>query len=775
MELSQFFTLSRDLFCIAGFDGCFKRLNPAWESVLGFTQDDLMDKPFIDFVHPDDRPETLEHTARLAEGAPPVFFDNRMLAKDGSYRWLRWQVSASTDEQLFYAVARDVTQDRQSEERTRRIKNFLDSIVENIPNMIFVKDAVELRFVLFNRAGEELIGSPRDALLGKNDRDIFPKEEADFFTAKDRAVLDGGMLTDIPEEPIHTLHQGVRILHTKKIPLLDEQGRPEYLLGISEDITELKHAVEELRKAKVTAEAATRAKSEFLANMSHELRTPMNGIIGMTELALDTELTPDQREYLETVRSSADHLLVLLNGILDFSKIEAGKLEMETAPFSLGDTVGDTMRALAVRADAKGLELATHILPDVPDALLGDAGRLRQVLVNLVGNAIKFTERGEIVVRVHRESADDNGVLLHFAVSDTGIGIPPERQRHIFEAFAQADSSTTRKYGGTGLGLTISSQIVGMMGGDIRVESAPGAGSTFHFTARFGLHDTPLHATAPDRAAVAGLPVLVVDDNATNRRILEEMLRNWGMLPAAVDSADAALQALAQAGDATRPFALVLLDRMMPSMDGLELAGRIRQRADAADHVVMMLSSLDHAADAARCRELGISATLMKPIKQSDLLDAIMNLLGTGRDPQAAVAPAPPEAPASRPGLTILVAEDNAVNQRLAARLLEKHGHTAVVAGDGREAVAAAEATRFDLILMDVQMPEMDGYEATAAIRAREAQTGTHTPIIAMTAHAMKGDRERCLDAGMDGYITKPLQLSELLAAIDEFAPAPAE
>ncbi len=547
----------------------------------------------------------------------------------------------------------------------------------------------------------------------------------------------------------------------------DEVARMNRALNSTVDAIERTQV--SLAEAAEAAEAASRAKSEFLANMSHEIRTPMNGIIGMTELTLDTELSGEQREYLTAVKSSADGLLTIINDVLDFSKIEAGKLEFDSIEFSLRDCLGDALKAVAVRADAKGLELAYDVSPDVPDMLKGDPGRLRQVILNLVGNAIKFTQAGEVVLQVGLGPRTPDGVRLRFSVTDTGIGIPPEKQTRIFEAFTQADGSSTRLYGGTGLGLTICAQLVARMGGTVTVESAVGRGSVFRFDADFGLGQGAMAPMGPP-PALEGLRVLIVDDNRTNRRILEGTLRHWGMRPTAVEGGAEGLAAIAAT---TEPFALILLDANMPHMDGFMFAERLGTISESQRSTVMMLSSAGQRGDAARCRALGIKAYLLKPLKRSELLQAIVATLSAPTtEPGADRLVTRHTAREAARRLRILLAEDNVVNQRVAARLLEKEGHHVTIAPDGKQAVEAWSqadpGTPFDLIFMDVQMPVMDGFQATAAIREQEQRVGGHIAIVAMTAHAMQEDRERCLAAGMDGYLAKPLvrkEMQELLAS----------
>jgi two-component system, sensor histidine kinase and response regulator len=641
------------------------------------------------------------------------------------------------------------------------------AFMNHLPALASLNDE-DGRYLYVNQPLSDLFNLRAEDLLGKTIADWMP-EAAESNRQHDREVLacGGTMQFDdmIRRSDGSALHWLIF-----KFPLGVRDGKK--LIGtVAVDITARKVWEVQVQESKEVAERANRAKSEFLANMSHEIRTPLNGIIGMTDLALDTPLNSEQREYMDTVKFSADALLTLINDILDFSKIEAGKVDLESVEFDLRDNVETALKTVAVRARQKGLELHCEVDAGVPDLVSGDSSRLRQIVLNLVGNALKFTEKGEVNVSVQSEPGDANGPNLHFTISDTGIGIPAEKHGHIFKAFSQADSSTTRKFGGTGLGLTISTRLVEMMGGKMWVESEVGKGSRFHFNLRM----PPVQArqvqspSGQSLQTLRGVRVLVVDDSATNRRITQGILSQWGMSVTLAEGGKQALEECSAALTQAKPFALLLTDLQMPDMDGFTLVEKIRERNDLAAIPIMMLSSAGQRGDGARCQKLGVSAYLLKPVRQSELRGAILKVLSAGEQNvqlplvtrynlQAAAPPV---------SLRILVVEDNQVNQRLAMRLLEKRGHQVTLAGNGLEAVAAVEKTTFDLVLMDLQMPEMDGFEATAALREREKEMGTHLPVIALTAHALKGDEEQCLEAGMDGYLTKPIRPQELDAVLE--------
>ncbi len=670
--------------------------------------------------------------------------------------------------------ARHINDRNNAEEELVRSETKLRSMTDSAADAIIQIDSLG-RVAYWNTAAVNIFGYDESDIIGENmSKHLIAEEDRERLrecVAKLNGTVDGEALTT-PIELAGLRKNGQKFpveLSLSSVRLGDDWNT----VGVLRDITERKMAEAELEEAMEQANAASLAKSEFLANMSHEIRTPMNGIIGMTDLALDTKLSRDQHEYLNAVKSSADSLMRVINDILDFSKIEAQKLDIEAIDFHLRDTVGDTMHTLALRAASKDLELAFHIPHNIPDILIGDPGRLRQIIVNLVGNAIKFTSEGEVVLYLKSESESEDELEIHFMVVDTGIGIPPEMQGKIFESFTQADSSTTRHFGGTGLGLAISGSLVEMMGGRIWIESEVGKGSTFHFTIRLGVQrNYETVCELRESAVLEGTPVLVVDDNATNRRILQEILTNWRMRPTCVESGPLAIEEIRRTNSTGQPYSLMLLDCNMPDMDGFDLTQHINNDPELAGVTIIMLTSSGQRGDAARCRELGISAYLTKPVKQSSLLDAIMTLLGTKvveKDLSTSLLTRH-SIRENNNAFRILITEDNKVNQKVALKMLEKLGYSADIAENGEEALSALEAHPYDLVFMDCQMPVMDGYESTQEIRNPASKVLNHKiPIVAMTANAMKGDSEKCFEAGMDDYISKPVDPKSLISILDKW------
>jgi|GEM_PF-893635 len=670
---------------------------------------------------------------------------------------------------------------RELETRSQELgasEKFLDDIIENIPLMVFVKNARTLLFERINLAGEKLLGHSRDQLVGKSDADLFPPEQAKNFLETDQKALRTGEMVDVELEKL-SIDGNEALLHTKKIPIFDAEGTPSYLLGISEDITErhqreeklrsslfeLAQSREQLRRAKERAEKANRAKSEFLANMSHDIRTPMNGIVGFSELLLGTDLNPRQREYVELVDQSSNSLLRLLNDILDLSKMEADELTLESTRFRLCEVLAQVLQTQSVHANKKNIDLGYRMPPEMPNIyLIGDPLRVRQILENLVSNAIKFTAHGQVHVQVETREKTDDTIVLSFAVSDTGPGIEKAEQQRIFDAFQQIELTELSRRG-TGLGLTIAARLVHAMDGEIWVDSDPGAGSTFLFSLHLKYETVPQEEQLGDEAT-AGKRALIVDDTAMNMRMLKETLDHWEMDTRGATSGGEALKIIRKAQESGAGFDVLLLDQVMPDMSGVEVAEQIRQDPDlAAIPILLMTSQGIPSLSLEEFKALKIMRSLTKPVKQIDLWKAVNECLQSPAPQRPQPAADTVEPPAEK-ALHILIAEDDRVNQRLIQRVLEAWGHKITLCPDGNAAVDAFEVSKFDLILMDVRMPHLNGFEATKKIRRLEKGSATHTPIIAMTAHAMKGDRQRCLDAGMDDYIAKPIKADALQQVI---------
>jgi len=785
-------------------DGILIEANRPALATAGLKPEDVLGKPFEETYwwaySPEVQRQLREAITRAARGEASRYdakvraAENHLIDIDFSLQPLRDE----TGEVVFLVPSASIiTERKQTENALRESHEKFNHLADNITDAFWIRspDMRDVHYI--SPAFERIWGRPAESLVTN------PHQWADFILPEDRervlsafAGLTGDDAASVDIEYRIVRPDGeVRWIRARGFQVRDAADKLIRLTGIVTDITERQTAAEALRtsheetsrtnqalqieiverkRAEAAAEAANRSKSEFLANMSHEIRTPLNGVIGMTELALETDLSAEQREYLELVKSSGESLMTVINDILDFSKIEAGLLAVDVIPFDLNDCLATTLKLLATRAHLKGLELASDIGHGVPTALMGDPGRLRQILTNLMANAIKFTERGEVVLTVDAETQTDHDAVLRFSVSDTGIGVPREQQEAIFKPFIQADGSTTRKYGGSGLGLAISTNLVTLLGGRIWLESESGRGSTFHFTVSFDLQPAPAAGMRTRDAQMMHLrdmAVLVVDDNAVNRRILEATLRRWLMQPVLAESGRAGVAAMQERKMAGTPFPLVLLDAQMPDRDGFSVAEEIKNDPALAGATVLMLTSASQRGDGARSRALGIAAFLMKPISQAELLESILAVLGRPTDaPDRLQAATGQSLREGRRPLRILLVEDNEVNQLVAARLLGKRGHTVVVARNGRDALAALDGSGtpgFDLILMDVEMPDMDGFEATRVIRAKEKSSGAHLPIIAMTAYAMKGDKERCLAAGMDGYTSKPIDVEQLFATID--------
>ncbi len=737
----------------------------------GLSREQVAGTGFLSCIYPDDREQVIEAWGKALQQEGIYRHSHRMISPTGTVSLVEanFRVLRSEDGIVkgFVGVVQDVTDQRSAEERLRQSEELFRTLSAVAPvGIALVNQRGELTYVneqytaMTGLSTEEVLRGGWMSVLHPDDlRRVVETMNAAIAHREDYAMSYRLLTQDGRIAWVDTMAREFKF---------KDGGHQGYVVVI-QDVTQGHRAAEYLREAKEAAEAANRAKSEFLANMSHEIRTPMNGILGMTELALDTELNPDQREYMDMVKSSAESLLGIINDILDFSKIEARQMEVECVPFSLLDCIESALHPLAVRAHQKGLEVTWAVQGEIPEALMGDPTRLRQILMNLAGNAIKFTKKGEVSVRAERLPSEDADIVIRFTVSDTGIGIPEEKHQLIFDAFSQADSSTTRDFGGTGLGLSISARLIRLMNGEIGLESSPGKGSTFTFTVRFTIgratESTPSAVPHPE---IASKKVLVVDDNEANRRLLMRLLPEWGLEPVCAENGFDALVVFEKSRKEGKPFPLILLDQDMPRMDGYEVAERIRQTAPREQVAIVFLTSAPSLADQNRDKRLGVERRLTKPLRRASLQEAVFQALGV---------PAPAEkqrfphvVKGGGQGLRLLLAEDNLVNQRLATRLLEKMGHHVTHVVNGQEAIEMFRRKPFDLVLMDIQMPVMGGMEATRKIREEEQRTGTHTPIIAITAHAMAGDADKYLQIGMDGYVSKPIRINSLRAEIDRLA-----
>jgi len=773
----ELFENANDIIYTHDLQGNYTSVNKACEKIVGYTNDEALKMSVSQILAPDHAEEAMRMLARKTEAKAPTAYELEIIAKDGH------RVMLEVNSRLIFkngkpngvqGIARDITERKQVAKALRQSEERCRELIENAKDVIYTLDLTG-RFTSINKAGEDLTGYTRAEASRMNMADVIEPGYAGLVRKRIENNLAG-----IPQPNLELdvfTKDGGRVTMDISTRAIFQDGVAVGIQGVARDITEKKLIEVELKEARDAAVESARLKSEFLANMSHEIRTPMNGIIGMTGLLLDTNLDAEQREFAETIRTSGDGLLTIINDILDFSKIEAGKLQFDTVDFDLRNAVEGTVELLADRAREKKIEFASFIYSNIPTLLRGDPGRLRQVLTNLTGNALKFTERGEVIVSAEKEFEDEQTVMIRFSVKDTGIGISEATQKKLFQAFTQADGSTTRKYGGTGLGLSISKQLVALMGGQIGVNSEPGKGSTFWFTANFDKQPNSVIASFTETKSLENLRVLVVDDNATNRKILAHQLGSWGMIHDEADSAASALTLLRSAAARGKAYDLAILDLIMPEVDGFELAQRIKADTNTGSPRIVLLTSAGQRGDGTRAREAGIAAYLTKPVRQSHLFDCLTTVINVNPEGPGVTASVAPSSVVTRHSLEearsmshrlILLAEDNIVNQKVAARQLLKLGYRADVVANGREAIEALSRIPYDLVFMDCQMPEMDGYEAAAEIRRLEGES-KHTPIVAMTAHALDGDRAKCIAAGMDDYITKPVKMERLSEVLKFF------